>query len=76
MFLTTHGNYEAYLEKLLEQATVVALQINELTDLVEILNTTVEQTRKTIECDRVLIYQFLPSKSAIPALVWDMSGVY
>ena len=48
-----------------DQATTLALAIQELTNELDILNTAVQQTRKILKCDRALIYQFLPSDDGV-----------
>jgi PAS domain-containing protein len=48
-----------------DQATALAVEIQQLTDELDILNLTVEQTRKIIECDRVLIYQLIPKGDGV-----------
>ncbi|WP_066426698.1 diguanylate cyclase domain-containing protein [Anabaena sp. 4-3] len=56
---------ETYLVQLLNQITSVSLQIHQGANVDEVLNTTVEETRKILACDRVLIYQILPDGDGV-----------
>jgi PAS domain S-box-containing protein len=49
-------------EKLLLE---IAIQIRNSLDLTTILNTTVDQVRRLLKCDHVIIYQFRPDRSGI-----------
>jgi len=48
------------LGEILDRITALSLRINSAASLDEMLNITVQQTRELLDCDRVLIYQFLP----------------
>jgi PAS domain S-box-containing protein len=47
---------------ILDRITSISLQIHNSANLTEMLNITVQQTREILDCDRVMIYQFLPER--------------
>ncbi|MBD2188160.1 PAS domain-containing protein [Pseudanabaena mucicola] len=58
--MVSSDSTEICLEGILDRLTEISVQIHNSTNLVDLLNVTVQQTRLLLQCDRVLIYQFLP----------------
>ena len=61
---------QTHLQRLLQKSQTqqqligsIALQIHQSLNLQQVLDTTVQQVRRFLECDRVLVYQFAPDKS-------------
>lgn len=55
------------LEKIFDQITDIAFQIHQSSDLTNLLTTAVRESRSILECDRALIYQFLPQGDGVVA---------
>ncbi|WP_434686806.1 PAS domain-containing protein [Pseudanabaena minima] len=56
---------ERHLEDILESITSLSLQINNASNLIDMLNITVQQSRMLLGGDRALIYQFLPDGDGV-----------
>jgi len=56
---------EHNLETILERITSLSLRINNASNLIDMLNITVQQTRELLGGDRVLIYEFLPDGDGV-----------
>ena len=54
-----------HLEKILERITSLSLEISKASNLIDMLNITVQQARDLLEGDRALIYQFLPDGDGV-----------
>jgi len=57
--MNSSNTSENYLEQVLESISALSLELHNASNLIDILNLTVNQTRELLKCDRVLIYQFL-----------------
>jgi signal transduction histidine kinase/CheY-like chemotaxis protein len=55
------------LGEILDRITNLSLQIHNSPNLTDMLNVTVQHTREILDCDRVLIYQFLPDDGVVMA---------
>ena len=53
------------LEEILERITSLSLRINKASNLIDMLNITVQQAREMLDGDRALIYQFLPDGDGV-----------
>ncbi|MBD2177314.1 response regulator [Pseudanabaena sp. FACHB-1998] len=63
--MTISSNTETILEKILDRITDLTLQMHNTSNLDDLLDITVQKTRGILECDRVLIYQFLPNHDGV-----------
>ncbi|MEI6064855.1 MAG: PAS domain-containing protein, partial [Pseudanabaena sp. ELA748] len=56
---------ENHLEEILERITSLSLEISNASNLIDLLNVVVQQTRDLLGGDRALIYQFLPDGDGV-----------
>ncbi len=58
-------NVEISLESVLDRITAISLQIHNTDNLTDMLGVTVQLAREILDCDRVMIYQFLPDGDGV-----------